>query len=92
MNLNRGRKISLAFRFRVWYRSGMTLKEYLVAKSMTLAEFGALSGNSHASVSRWANGVMLPSFKAALKIEEITGGKVSRHDLRPDVYGPKRKK
>jgi len=23
-----------------------------------------------------------------LKMEELTGGKVSRHDLRPDLYGP----
>lgn len=26
------------------------------------------------------------------KIEAATGGKISRHDLRPDVFGPKPKK
>lgn len=28
-----------------------------------------------------------PSTKLAMKIEKHTGGKVTRHDLRPDVYG-----
>lgn len=70
----------------------MTLREYLTTTAMTLTEFGALTGHSHASISRWAGGVTKPGYKAALKIEEVTGGKVSRHDLRPDVYGPKKRK
>lgn len=30
-------------------------------------------------------GVSIP---VAIRIEEITSGEISRHDLRPDVYGP----
>ncbi len=26
--------------------------------------------------------------KAVIPIEEVTGGRVTRHDLRPDIFGP----
>ena len=43
------------------------------------------------SVSRWTvnsieTGRRQPSFEMAQQIESLTG--ISRHDLRPDIYGP----
>ena len=46
------------------------------------AKLVAELGISHAAISQWTR---VPA-KHALDVERITG--VSRHDLRPDIYGP----
>jgi DNA-binding transcriptional regulator YdaS (Cro superfamily) len=47
---------------------------------------GRLLGVSQAAVWRWLhNSKVLPA-EFVLKVERATG--ISRHDLRPDVYGP----
>jgi DNA-binding transcriptional regulator YdaS (Cro superfamily) len=49
-------------------------------KSSSLAE---LLGISDSAVSQWKK---VP-YRRAIEIEEKTGGVVTRHDLRPDVFG-----
>ena len=44
-------------------------------------------GVTDEAVSRWLNGNAKPSYTNAKKIETVTNGKVSRHDLRPDIFG-----
>lgn len=39
-------------------------------------------------VSQWANGRRPVAAIHAIPIETATGGQVTRHDLRPDVFGP----
>lgn len=43
---------------------------------------------SPAAVSRW--GGIVPAARA-IEIEKLTGGKVTRHDIRPDYFGPARR-
>jgi len=49
------------------------------------ADIARLLGISAAAVSRWG-GVVPPS--RAIEIEKKTGGKVTRHEIRPDYFGP----
>ncbi len=46
-------------------------------------------GVSEVTVRAWANGTRRhPSSLMAIEITEtVTGGKVSRYDLRPDIFG-----
>lgn len=55
-----------------------------------LAEHGETV--SHQSVMFWFKGERMPSTKRMSAIEAATNGKVTRHELRPDVYGPAPKK
>jgi DNA-binding transcriptional regulator YdaS (Cro superfamily) len=48
--------------------------------------FGRLLSVSQMSVSRWSRGVVAFPPEHVLTVERETG--ISRHDLRPDVYGP----
>lgn len=62
----------------------MKLKEYLNREGLTQAEFAKRLKVSQGMVSQWIiNGV---AAERVLKIEAATEGKVSRHDLRPDLY------
>ena len=51
----------------------------------TQGEFAKSIGVSQCAVSKWMRGVLNPSAKHALKIERLTG--VSRHEIRPDIFG-----
>ena len=48
-------------------------------------DIARLLGISPAAVSRW-KGVVPPD--RAIEIEEKSGGKVKRHEIRPDYFGP----
>lgn len=72
----------------------MNLPEYAAATEIRpvdfqrkLAEAGAPL--KHETVRRWLNGTLPPSHKWMDAIEKATGGHVSRHDVRPDIFGPK---
>lgn len=41
-----------------------------------------------ALVSQWVTGHRPVAAHHCLPIEQATGGQVTRHDLRPDVFGP----
>jgi len=39
------------------------------------------------AVSLWAKGIDKVPVKRVLQIEQLTGGQITRYDLRPDIYG-----
>lgn len=45
-------------------------------------------GLSQGAVAQWVTGRRPIPPRQCIPIEEATGGVVSRHDLRPDVFGP----
>lgn len=52
------------------------------------AELARISGLKQPSISRqMSRGKKVPA-EWCLPIEQATGGKISRHDLRPDIYPP----
>lgn len=62
----------------------MTLSEYLAAKKISQADFAARCGVTQSAVSQWARDGVAPD--RVLLIVAITGGEVSAHELRPDLY------
>lgn len=62
----------------------MNLSDYL--KTTRQADFAERLGVTQGAVSHWINGRVRVPAERVLDIERATGGKVSRHDLRPDLY------
>lgn len=52
------------------------------------ADAAKLVNVSQPCIHKWMTGKSQPSPKTAVAIERATGGKVTRYDLRPDVFGP----
>jgi DNA-binding transcriptional regulator YdaS (Cro superfamily) len=52
------------------------------------AEAAKLIEVSQPCIHKWMTGKTRPSPKTAVAIEQATGGKVTRYQLRPDVFGP----
>lgn len=44
-------------------------------------------GVTQGMVSGWLNGRYQITWEQAKKIETVTSGKVTRHELRPDIFG-----
>lgn len=72
----------------------MDLREYinLFPRSQRVAvrtEIAKFHGVTEVTVRSWANGSRRhPFIKEAIEItEKLTNGKVSRYDLRPDIFG-----
>jgi len=63
----------------------MTLNEYL--STTTQAELAGALGVTQSIVSQWLNGSTRITAERAVQIEQITQGKVTRTDLRPDIFG-----
>lgn len=53
------------------------------------ADIAALLGITPAAVSRWGDTVPV---NRAIDLEQKTGGKVTRYDLRPDIFGERPRK
>ena len=75
----------------------MDLQSYLNECGLTRAAFAAALKKHGASVTSqavkvWADKKHGPSPKMFGAIEAATGGKVTRQDLRPDIFGPAPKK
>lgn len=71
----------------------MTIQE-LIQKSLdihggTQTSFAKACGVSQGLVSQFLRGAKKPGWKTCQKIELITQGKVTRHQLRPDIFGEK---
>lgn len=64
-------------------RTALLLKSALPP---TQAEAAKLLGVSQAAVSKLLSGKAKPSYKTAIAAEKT--GKVTRHHLRPDIFGP----
>ncbi len=54
----------------------MTLQEYLQQRKITQQAFARSVGVTHATVSRWASGKLLPRLSAIGRIAQVTGGAV----------------
>src|SRR5258706_5579390 len=52
------------------------------------AQLARILGVSQPNVWHWLHKSERVPAEYVLKIEQATGGKVSRHDLRPDIYPP----
>lgn len=52
------------------------------------AELARRIGKKQAHVWNWLHRDNEVPAEAAIPIETATGGKVTRHDLRPDIFGP----
>lgn len=63
----------------------MNLKKYLATEDISQVEFAKRLGVSPGAVWQWINGYKMAA-ENVLPIESATGGKVTRHDLRPDLY------
>jgi len=71
----------------------MTVEE-LVKKSLdiyggTQTEFAQACGVSQGLVSQFLSGAKQPGWLTCQKIEQVTNGKVTRYQLRSDIYGYK---
>ena len=62
-------------------QSGMTLKDYRAAHSLSSAEFGRLCGVSHTTVLRLERGELSPSRDLVGAIFRVTDGCVTANDL-----------
>lgn len=69
----------------------MDIAAYLKEKGLTQEEFAASVGVTQGRVSHWLGGEKIPA-ERCVQIEKATGGKVSRQDLRPDVFGTRTNK
>lgn len=64
----------------------MKLQDYLAEEEITQTEFARAVGVTQGMVWQWLNGVRRVSAEQVLVIERATKKRVSRHDLRPDLY------
>lgn len=60
------------------------LRRYREGQQQTLEALGALFAINKSTMMRWEEG-RVPA-ERVLEVERVTG--VSRHELRPDIYGP----
>lgn len=62
---------------------------HAVQKAITLmgsqAALARAIGKSQPAVYKWAKGRALPTWQSAIAIERATGGRVTRHEVRPDI-------
>lgn len=64
----------------------MTLREYLKSSPFTIETFAEHLGENRHTVRKWIYGQREPSLAAAVRIGEVTGGKVAPADLiKPQV-------
>lgn len=52
------------------------------------AELARRIGKKQAHIWNWLNRDKCVPAEVAIPIEQATEGKVTRHDLRPDIFGP----
>jgi DNA-binding transcriptional regulator YdaS (Cro superfamily) len=62
------------------------LARYRHRERLTLARLAKLCGTTKATLSRVETGKLIPTTRMAMALELATGGAVSRHELRPDIW------
>ena len=70
----------------------MNIKKYLEVSGKTQSEFAAELGVTQGLVHQWIYGLTKVIAERCAAIEFATGGKVTKHDLRPDIFGPPKKR
>lgn len=71
----------------------MNLSDYRSESGLSQAAFAALltgagSKATQALISQWEAGTVRIPVERMEAIEQVTEGKVTRHDLRADIFGP----
>lgn len=64
----------------------MKLTEYLAKEKISQKQFADRVGVTQSMVWQWLNKKRGIAAEKVIPIESATEGKVSRHDLRPDIY------
>lgn len=64
----------------------MKLRDYLDKEGVTQTEFAERCDVSQGMVWQWLNKKRRVAAERVLTVEAATGGKVSRHEIRPDLY------
>jgi len=64
----------------------MRLSAYLKHSELSQAAFAKKVGVSQGRVSQWLDGETIPA-ERCVAIEKATQGRVTRQDLRPDLFG-----
>lgn len=59
-----------------------------VASFGSQAKLATEAGCSQQLISQLLNGEVGITAETAIKIDKATGGDISKHELRPDVFGP----
>lgn len=59
---------------------------WLIRQCGSMRAFAEKIGISQSTISAWLNRKRLPTYKHALIIEAFTEGRVSRSQVRPDIY------
>jgi DNA-binding transcriptional regulator YdaS (Cro superfamily) len=62
------------------------LHDYLKSEKVSQAELARRLGVTQGMVWQWLRGVRRVSAEKVLALEQATHGKVSRHEIRPDLY------
>jgi DNA-binding transcriptional regulator YdaS (Cro superfamily) len=65
----------------------MTLADYLANHGISAAELGRRLNISRAQIHRYLTGRRRITAERAVQIEHVTEGNVTRHELRPDLFG-----
>jgi len=65
----------------------MDIRTFIEAEHISQEQFGKLVGVSQGLVWQWISGKTTVTAERALQIERATAGQVTRHDLRPDIFG-----
>lgn len=64
----------------------MQLHDYLKSEKVSQAKLARRVGVTQGMVWQWLRGVRRVSAEKVLALEEATFGKVSRYEIRPDLY------
>lgn len=67
----------------------MDIRTYLEKNEISQKQFGKKLSVTQGAVWQWLSGETRVTAERALEIEKVTSGEVTRHDLRPDVFGKK---
>lgn len=65
----------------------MSIREILNREWATQVEAALALGVSEQSVSRWCTEEGIPP-ERAVEVEKVTQGRITREELRPDLFGP----
>ena len=64
----------------------MNLKKYCAEVESGKSELSKQMGVSEDQIYQWANGVRMARPESCVRIEALTGGKVTRQELRPNDF------
>lgn len=62
------------------------LQKYLKEHNLNQTQFAEMIGANQGQVSMWLSKKIRMTPDWVLKVERVTGGELSRYELRPDVY------